>query len=208
MKFNFNSPLMEFMSTTAQFIALNILFVICCLPIITIGPALAALYQVTLREVRGEHGYLIRKFLQHFKEMFIQSFLSYAIFLAIILVLLFNIMFWSGLGGIFASVIFILVCIILSIVVSASIYIFPLMARYKNSFWITIKNAFLFALTNLKSTLLLLLIHVITAGIIYIFPPSKVFMLLIGFSFIAYCNSYILNKIFFQYEKIECEDIA
>lgn len=208
MKLNFNSPIMDFINTTVHFIALNITFVICCLPIITIGPALAALYQVTLREVRGEHGYLIRKFFQHFKEMFVHAFLTFAIFIGTILIFVFNITFWSGLGGLLANVILVFICITLFIVVSAFIYVFPLMARFKNSLWFTIKNAFLIALTNPKKTLLLLIIQGITAGIIYIFPPSKVFMLLIGIAFIAYCNSYILNKVFCQYETRECNDIA
>lgn len=204
----FNSPIMEFMNTTAQFVALNLIFVICCLPIVTIGPALAALYQVILREVRGEHGYLIRKFFQHFKEMFVQSFLSFAILSGIILVLLYNIAFWNGLGSAFAHVILILICIMFLIVVSAFIYIFPLMARFKNSFKLTMKNAFLIALSNPKKTLLLLLIQVIAVGINFIFPPAKVFMIFIGFVFIAYCNSYILNKVFYQYETNECNDIT
>lgn len=204
----FNSPIMDFMNTTAQFIALNIVFIICCLPIITIGPALAALYQVTLREVRGEHGYLIRKFFQHFKEMFTQAFLVFVIFFAIFSILLFNIAFWNGLSGIVANVILVVICILLLLAVSTFLYIFPLMARFRNRIWLTMKNAFIIALANLKKTLLLLLIQVIAVGIIYIFPPSRVFMLFIGFIFIAYSNSYILNKVFCQYETKECDEIA
>lgn len=207
MRLNFNSPLMEFIDTTARFVALNIIFIICCLPIITIGPAIAALYQIILREVRGEHGYLIRKFFQHFKEMFVQSFFTFVIFLAIILILVFNITFWSSLGGLLSYLILILVCIMLLIAVCAFVYIFPLMARFENSLWFTIKNAFLIALANPKSTMILLFIHIIMAGIIYIFPPSKVFMLFIGFSFVTYCNSYILNRTFRKYENIELGDM-
>lgn len=203
MKLSFNSPLMDFLTTTAQFIALNIIFILCCLPIITIGPAVAALYQVILREIRGEHGYLVKKFFHHFKEMFVQSFFTSLLFLAVILILLYNIAFWNELKGILATVISVLLYILVLVSACIVIYVFPLMARFKAGFLQTIKNAFFIALTNPKATISLLVIHALTVGIIYIFPPSKIFMLLIGFSFVAYCNSYLLNKIFKLYEPKE-----
>ncbi|MHB8128587.1 MAG: YesL family protein [Mobilitalea sp.] len=200
MKINFNSPLMDFLNTTAQYVVLNIIFIICCLPIITIGPAVAALYQVILREIRGEHGYLLKKFFHHFKEMFIQSFFTSLIFFVIVLILVFNITFWNELDSAIATIISVLLYISLFVVACTVIYVFPLIARFNNGFVQTIRNAFFIAFTNPKSTILLLGIHVITIAIINFFSPSKVFMLLIGFSFIAYCNSYILNKVFKPYE--------
>lgn len=199
----FNSPLMDFLNTTAQFVILNILFILCCLPIVTIGPAIAALYQVILREARGEHGYLIRKFFQHFKEMFLQAFFTSLIFSGVILILLFNLAFWQAFQGAAANIIIVILYILFIITACTLIYVFPLMARFKNSLMQTIKNAFFIAFTNLKETAFLLVIHAITAGILIIFPPSKVFMLFVGVSFIAYCNSYLLKKVFKKYEPEE-----
>lgn len=200
MRFHFNSPLMEYMNTAVQFIGLNFLFILCCIPIVTIGPAVAALYQVTLRESRGEHGYIFRTFFRYFKEMFMQSIFTFILGTAVVLLLLFNIIFWNNLSSAFSDIIVVLLVILLFLVSCTVIYVFPLMARFKNSFGNTIKNSFLIAVTNLKTTIGLLLIHAITVGILMIFPPGKVFMLLVGFSFIAYCNSYLLNKAFKQYE--------
>lgn len=73
MRLSLDNPVLDYMNTVVQFIALNLIYLICCLPVLTIGPATAALYQVTLREARREHGYLIRKFFQHMKEMFFQE---------------------------------------------------------------------------------------------------------------------------------------
>lgn len=203
MKININSPLMDYLNTIAHFIALNFIFILCCLPIITIGPAVAAMYQVTLREIRGEHGYLIKKFFQHFKEMFLQSFSTSLFTLAIFLLILFNISFWNELDSTLASIINVLLYLVLAVITCIIIYVFPLMARFKNGYLQTIKNAFFIALTNLKSTFSLLAIHAITIATLYFFPPSRVFMLLIGFSFLAYCNSYLLNKVFRPYEPVE-----
>ena len=50
MKFNPDSPFFQFMNSLAAFIGLNLIFLITCLPIFTIGPALTALYTVTMKE--------------------------------------------------------------------------------------------------------------------------------------------------------------
>jgi uncharacterized membrane protein YesL len=191
---------MDYLTTTAQFIALNFIFIICCIPIVTIGPALAALYQVIMRETRGEHGYLIRKYLQHFKEMFLQSFLTSILLGAIVLLLLFNVVFWNHMEGIIANIFIVLVYIMLLAAVCTVIYVFPLMARFKNGFFQTIKNAYYIALTNPIDTIKLLVIHALVITILYYFPSSQIFMLFVGFCFTIYCNSYVLLKVFKKYE--------
>ena len=44
MKINLDSPVIVFLTTVADFMMLNILFILCCAPVITIGPAVSALY--------------------------------------------------------------------------------------------------------------------------------------------------------------------
>ena len=50
MKINLDSPVIVFLTTVADFMMLNILFILCCAPVITIGPAVSALYTITMRE--------------------------------------------------------------------------------------------------------------------------------------------------------------
>ena len=73
MKFNPDSPFFQFMNSLAAFIGLNVIFLITCLPIFTIGPALTALYTVTLKEARKEGGYIFSTYFKAFKENFRQS---------------------------------------------------------------------------------------------------------------------------------------
>jgi uncharacterized membrane protein YesL len=153
-----------------------------------------------MRETRGEHGYLIRKYFQHFKEMFLQSFLTSISLGMIILLLLFNIGFWNAMDGILADVIIVFVYIMLLAATCTGIYVFPLMARFRNGFLQTIKNAFYIALTNPVDTLLLVAIHALVIIILYYFPPSQIFMLFVGFCFILSCNSFILQRVFKKYQ--------
>ncbi len=203
MKLSFNNPLVDFLNTTADFIVLNIIFLISCIPVVTIGPAVAALYQVLLRESRGEHGYLVKKYIQHFKEMFWQGSFTFVTFAATLLITSFAFIFWKALDGVTAIIITVLTLLLCIAIICGLMYVFPLMARFKNSFLHTIKNAYLLSLTNLKYTSLLLLLHIFVFGLIYLFPAVRVFMIIVGFSFFAYCMSFIFTRVFKGYEPIE-----
>ena len=53
----------------------NLLFLLCSVPLITIGPALSALYHCMLRTVKGNHTFTVKTFFSAFRQNFIQSFL-------------------------------------------------------------------------------------------------------------------------------------
>ena len=116
-----------------------------------------------LRESRGEHGYLIRRFFQHFKEMFVQAALTFFLFAGLFFVLLYSLVFWHSLSGTAAAAAFAFTLVLAFYIFSGFLFAFPLMARFKNSFWKTIHNAFLLSMTNLKLTAALLLIYAVLA---------------------------------------------
>ena len=64
------NPVLDFINTLCNFIVLNLIFLITCIPVFTIGAALSSLYCVTMKEARGEYGYLVRTYLQEFKKNF------------------------------------------------------------------------------------------------------------------------------------------
>ena len=79
MKSKAMNPVLDFINTLCNFVALNLVFLITCLPVITIGTALSSLYYVTLREARGEYGYLVRTYLREFKNNFKKGTIAFAI---------------------------------------------------------------------------------------------------------------------------------
>ena len=94
MKLNINSPVFQFLNTFTEFVLLNAVFLITCIPLITIGASITALYTVTLREARGEEGYLVRSYWKAFLENFRKSTLLFLVYFASGCVLLFNLVFW------------------------------------------------------------------------------------------------------------------
>ena len=51
-----------FMSRVADLIILNLLCIVCCIPVVTIAPSIAAMFYVTLKMVRNEESYIVRGF--------------------------------------------------------------------------------------------------------------------------------------------------
>ena len=60
--FNIDSPIMTFLSRVADLVILNILYVVCCLPIFTIGAATSALYSQVMKMSKNEESYAFRGF--------------------------------------------------------------------------------------------------------------------------------------------------
>lgn len=200
MKFNPDSPFFEFMNTLAVFIGLNVLFLITCLPVITIGPALSALYTVTLKEARKEQGYIFSTYLKAFKRNFPQSVAAFLIQLVLAFVFVFNAIFWGEQNTVPGNICMLLMTLLLVVLAFSFLYTFPLLARFRNSLKQTLKNSIAIAVTNPKITLGLLAIQAVFIIACIAVPQAKIFMALLGFAFDAYCNSLLLTRLFSLYE--------
>lgn len=201
MKTKVLNPVLDFINTLCNYVALNLVFLISCLPVITIGTALASLYNVTLREARGEYGYLVRTYFREFKNNLIHGTKAFAILFLIGAALIFNLGFWHGMGTLPASVITGLLLVALMAWLLTFTYTFPLIARFENTTKQTLKNAFCLMMSNVKYTFALILIYITVVCFCVFLPPMKVLMVLFGFAFVAYCQSFIFIKIFEPYEK-------
>ena len=60
--FDLDSPLMNVLNKMADLMWLNILTLICCIPIITAGAAFTSMHYVALKIVRNEESYITRSF--------------------------------------------------------------------------------------------------------------------------------------------------
>lgn len=162
MKINLDSPVIAFLTTVADFMILNILFIICCVPVITIGPAISALYTITMREARHEGGYIFKPFFKAFKNNFRQSFLLSILYFLAGAVLVFGVKFWQGKSGFSTSdqVMLVITGVFVVICIFSLLYVFALTARFDNTVLKTVKNAVILAVFNLH-TMFLISINII-----------------------------------------------
>lgn len=193
-----------------DFILLNILWVIFSIPLFTIGASTTALYTVMLKIVRNEEGYIVRGFLEAFKDNFKKSTVIWLI-LGVVGIII-GVDSWLALGmhssvrTVFRSVFIIFGLVWLCII----IYVFPLTARYENSIRNTIKNAFILSVAKLPYTLLMI---VITAGTViltflntFTLLVGSAIWIVIGVALVAWLNSLLLRKVFEIFHKDEDEN--
>lgn len=205
MRFNWtDNVVMRALGKIGDMICLNVMWLICCIPLITIGASTTALYTVMLRMVKNEEGYIFRGFLKAFKSNFKQSTLIWLILLllGIVWTVDFRVAgFMPGMAGILLSAIFLALGFIL---LSVMIYIFPLTARYENGIKATFKNALILTVAKLPYTLLMVAIVVaaVFASLWSAFTLlfSLPLWLIIGGALIAWVNSYILRRVFVVFE--------
>ncbi len=202
--FSPDSPVISFLGKVADLIIINILVIICSLPIFTIGASWTALYYVTVKMVKNEESYVTRDFFKSFKLNFRQATVIWLINLIILLILGADaLIIKNGMIEDIPQFILVMMLVFSVFLVVVMIYVYPLLSRFDNSVKNTIKNAFLLAVSNLPYTLLLVLILAVPMGVAFLtnfgFRILPIY-LLIGISGPAYICSLVWKKIFAKLE--------
>ena len=202
--FNMDNKFFTVMGRVADLIMLNVVCLICCLPIVTIGASLTALHYVTLKMARNEESYIIRSFFKSFKQNFKQATIINLIMLVIAAILYMDLNIVPNLGGTMSQVLYILFIAFGIIYLMVFLYIYPVLAKFYNTIKNTFTNAFLMSIRHLPYTALMILIS--AAPALAFFIPSAqlqstviLLLVLLGFSGIAYINSHFFVKIFDKY---------
>ena len=202
--FNMDNKFFTVMGRVADLIMLNVVCLICCLPIVTIGASLTALHYVTLKMTRNEESYIIRSFFKSFKQNFKQATIINLIMLVIAAILYMDLNIVPNLGGTMSQVLYILFIALGIIYLMVFLYIYPVLAKFYNSIKNTFRNAFLMSIRHLPYTLLMAVITLIPLAVFFVpnvRAQSLLLMLLIlfGISLEAFINGHFLVKIFDNY---------
>ncbi len=197
--FNFDGPLFVFLSKMADLALLNLLFILCSLPIFTIGASMTAMCYVTLRMQEGHDGYVFKSFFKSFKENFIQATLIWLIMLVIAVFLAIDFYIARGIGGIMYTVMSVFVLAAAVVWLLEFFHVFTVLARFENKLGATMKNGLLVAFGNAPRAFLMLLVFVL-AVIGTFFNATTLgwgllVWLLMGFALINYIHAGLQLKI-------------
>ena len=124
---------------------LNILWVVCSLPVITIGPATSALYSLMLKVARGEPAATFSAYFKAFRDNFKQSLVLGLFALAGAAVIAVDFLYGFSCEGTEKTLFHIVSGVGAAIWLTYFVYVFPLEAKYNNTVKGHIKNAFLLA---------------------------------------------------------------
>ncbi|MFL0564758.1 YesL family protein [Microbacterium sp. 179-I 1D1 NHS] len=196
MKIDPENRAVQGLSSFLEFVALNILFLLCCVPIVTIGASTSALLEVTRRYADEEGGRPLRDFLPALARNFLPATGLSLILLTASVALAFSGVFWlsapepllTGLAALaFAGAAY---------AVAAFIHAMGLVAAYRAPFRQTLKNALLLPAAEPLRTLALLVIPVTVVCLVIVFPPTMFLVATIGFSVGAYGCAFLFRSIY------------
>ena len=201
---NPDGRIMSFLAKLGDMFILNIMYLVCCIPVVTIGAATTALYYNTLKMAENREAYVWKDFLKSFRQNFRQATIIWMILLVIGGVLVADLFLMGGIGSeSLASVTAIVVIVLGIFLVLTVVYVFPVLARFDNSVKNIMKYALLMAIRHLPSTIVILAIH--SVPLLLAFASLEAFIrgllpvLLFVVSILAYLESKLFSRIFSNY---------
>lgn len=191
--FRSDSPIMKALTIAADLLILNLLTMVLCIPIITMGPAVIAMNDIVIHIVRGEEGYTVKPYFQSFKANFKQGMI-----LGLILVAAAGILYLDYLAAqMYIPIMRAPIIAIGVIILAIAFYTFGMLARYENTLRGTIKNAAMLAVGNFPRTLFMVICAVgLWLICIHFYQFGIPILLLFGLSLPCYVNILLLNGVF------------
>ena len=192
---------LSFFHDLFDLMVVNWLWLLCCLPIVTIGPATCAMYRITLKLAREEAVYPLRDFWQGFRENWKQGFLLGLLTAALLAVSVGDLYFAMQQTGSLRTLYLAIGILMAAIALTLSGYAFGLQAMFRNPLKNQIGNAFKLAFLSPGKTIAIWLIQLIPVLCAVLLPPVALEMLgflylVAGFSGPAYGVSKLLRGIF------------
>lgn len=199
--FNLSNPFWNAVGKICDLVILNLLFLVCSVPIFTMGASAAALYTTVGKIVKDEGRGVVREFLVAWRKHFRQATILWIILLPVGLLTLFEMYLVSRMELPelqMLKYVFVTLLIVWIMLVS---YVFPVQSRFGYSVWKTLKVACLMSFYYLIPwTFLVIFFNLFPAMLFLVMPQSGMIvvqvMSVIGFAAVAGINSLIFERIF------------
>lgn len=193
--FNLDNPVLSALNKIVDMVLLSVVYIIICIPIVTIGPATTALYYTVAKNIRKERSYPFREFFSSFKNNFKQGLITTLILIVVFVVLIIDLQFVKVMDGTVKVILTGIFWAMLLITSLLTLYIFPYLSRFE----VTIKSLFINSIflvfKHLPSSILMLIIVMVGFIVSYIFP----FILIITPALIILLQSFLMERIFKKY---------
>lgn len=196
-----DSPIMSFLARVADLVILNVLWLLCCLPVVTAGASTTAMYHVVRHLQEESISSVTRDFFRSFKSDFRQATPVYLLLLIPTAAVVMNAWILSAQSSdvvpVYVRAIWMVSALLLTFVVS---FVYPVMAYFDDTVWKTLRTAAVLAVAKLPRTVLISAINLLPIIMLFVSLPfflrSSIFWLLIGGSLTAYLNMLILRPVF------------
>lgn len=194
--FSYKSLLSKFLYLVADIMILHLLWLICSIPIITIGASSTALYYACMKRIRTDEGYITTNFFKSFKQNFRQSTIIWFIIICVFGLLFIDISISLQIDGFLGKILLFTSGFLIIPTTIISIYIFPVQAKFDNSIFNNFKNAIFMSISALPFTIVLIAIFLTFLILTLSFVPFIGLMIICGAGLYGYLVSSVFVQIF------------
>lgn len=200
--FSPDSKFMEIFGRITDLVLLNLLFMITCLPIFTIGAATTALYTMCFQLMREEYSGIIKTYFKAFRDNFKQATLLWMLLVLIIGPGLYYFYVLFSLDSLLRYLGFLFAILGLLSAMTAS-YVFPWISQFENSTARALRNALILSVSRLPRSAAILVINLMPAIIWFVNPELFIqisfLWIALYFAAAAYMNTGLLWHVFKPY---------
>lgn len=202
--FDTDNVLMRFSEKVLDIVTANLLFVVSCLPIVTIGVAKISLYQTMFEIKKSRRVPVFKIYIRAFKQNLRLGLQLGFLELGIVLISLLDLyLFWGQAGLAFQvlKAICLGILIFLTLVMLAS---YPIAARYELTWKEVLQKGLLLVSFNFVWFFLMFAIILLIMMLLYLSGFTLVLggsaFLLFGFGLLAFCQAGLMEKLFAKYQ--------
>ena len=208
--FEIDSLASKFLTSVCNLILVNILFIITCIPIITIGASICGLYKVLFEILNKEEVGVFSDYLKEFKRCFGKATVVWIPMVVITLFFALEI-YWilAGLAGT-AQWMMVPILLVEVLICCLGIYYFPLLAIFDNTAKESLKNAVLLGIGNLPTTIMIFMIHFVLFILMARGTPLSVVLgslaVFMGIATVELLCAFFIRRVIPASTKLEIED--
>ena len=195
---NLDSPMLRFLTTLTHYLVLSLVYIVSCIPIITIGASTAAFYSFTLDAVTDNEGRVLSSYFSAFRENFKKSTLIWLIQLLVMVFMAVNLFaawnFYLAKGALGLGVLSMALCGML-IVMGTGVFVYPIVVCYDFPVKKIIADSFVMAIRNPHVTVSVLVLFALTGVGVYFVSGLFFFWFGLGIFF----SSYFIWGLFMKY---------
>lgn len=193
--FSLEGPFISFLDKCGRVIILSVLWVLCCVPVVTAGASCTAFYYSITKTIVKERSSAAKEFFSAFKRSMKKTLPLSIVFVLLTLILILDISVWGRKGGSFGILSANLCTVLLILLIAFAAWLFPVISRFILPLKDTLRFTAFIMFRYLHITIGMLLLCFILAAAIYINPLFAAFVP----GIVCILFSLMIEKVFKKY---------
>ena len=197
---NPDSKVMVILTKVADLMWVNLLTLLMCIPVVTAGAALTAKDYMCYKLLKNEEAGITKGFFHSFKQNFKQATLIWLMMLVVLGFIVVDVLFAIGLSGTGINIVRAIIYAVAFFVYIACIMIFPVLARFDNTVFGTVKSGLHMTVAILPRAILMGVLYVIPIYVGLKWFAVIPIVIMFGISGPGYISAMLYRKAFEQVE--------